>query len=220
MTEQDESRGAMLVGYARVSTVGQDFDSQMSALARLGVDPARIHVDTGFSGESMTQDGLAKAVAACRAGDTLVVPSLDRLAGTALGIVEIIQVLGERGILLSNNGDLFDLQGPQAALFFRMLTAVAEAEGGWNSLRTREAMKRPGVRGNLRGKQPRLTPEQDATLARLFAGPDRDVPAIAARFNISRSGVYRALERNRKRGPADTLNPGPGGLAAGGRGAL
>ncbi|MEC5186179.1 DNA invertase Pin-like site-specific DNA recombinase [Cryobacterium sp. MP_3.1] len=189
----------MLIGYSRVSAVAQDFQTQVNTLNRLGVDPTRIHIDSGFSGEAMTRDGQAGALSACNAGDTLVVPSMDRLASNALGVVEIITELGERGVILNVNGELYDPLDPMATMFYRMLTAVAEAESGWNSLRTREAMARPDVRQKLRGRRPRLTPEQDASLAGHLADAKMNVPEIAALFGISRSSVYRAMERHRKR---------------------
>lgn len=200
MTDSDELRPeVVLVGYARVSVVEEDFQAQVNTLNRLGVDPARIYIDSGFSGAAMTRDGLAGALGVCRTGDTLVVPSFDRLASSARGVVEIVRDLGERGVILSINGELYDPLDPMSTMFYRRLTLVAEAESGWNSLRTREAMARPDVRQKLRGRRPHLTPDQDAALAEHFADPEVSVPEIAALFTISRSGVYRALERHRKR---------------------
>jgi len=67
------------VGYARVSTAGQDLTAQRQALAALGVDPKRIYVDHGLTGTNRARPGLREALAACRAGDTLVVSKLDRI---------------------------------------------------------------------------------------------------------------------------------------------
>jgi DNA invertase Pin-like site-specific DNA recombinase len=199
-TDLEELRlEAQLMGYARVSVVEEDFQAQVNTLNRLGVDPARIYIDSGFSGAAMTRDGLERALGACRPGDTLVVPSIDRLASNAVGVVEIVRELAERGVILSVAGEVYDPLDPMAKMFYRMLTAVAEAEGDWISLRTREAMARPGVREKLRGRRPRLTPEQDASLAEYFADPEVDVSEIAALFNLSRSSVYRALGRHRQR---------------------
>ena len=206
MTNPEELRPeAVLIGYARVFAVAQDFQEQVNSLNRLGVDPARIYIDSGFSGEAMTRDGLARALGACRSGVTFVVPSIDRLASNALGVVDIVKDLGERGVILSVGGELYDPLDPMAAMFYRMLTAVAEAESGWNSLRTREAMARPGVREKLQGRRPRLSPAQDAELAAQFTDPKVDVLAIAAQFGISRSSVYRVRDRHRKRESATPI---------------
>ena len=113
--------------------------------------------------------------------------------------MEIIKELGEREVILSNNGMVYDPKDPMAKMIFTMLASVAEAEGGWISLRTKEAMARPSVRRKLRGRQPKLTPKQDAAVALHFADPKMDIPEIAGLFNISRSSVYRAVERHTRR---------------------
>ena len=70
----------LLVGYARVSTEQQDLTAQRNGLHALGVGDDRIYVDHGLTGTNRERPGLRLALAACRAGDTLVVTKLDRLA--------------------------------------------------------------------------------------------------------------------------------------------
>ena len=69
---------ALLVGYARCSTDQQDLTAQRDGLLGLGVEPDRIYVDHGLTGTNRERPGLREALAACRAGDTLVVTKLDR----------------------------------------------------------------------------------------------------------------------------------------------
>ena len=71
---------ALLIGYARSSTVQQDLTAQRDALVGLGVEPDRVYVDHGRTGTNRERPGLREALAAGRAGDTLVVTKLDRLA--------------------------------------------------------------------------------------------------------------------------------------------
>lgn len=71
---------ALLIGYARCSTDTQDMTAQRDALLRLGVEAERIYVDHGLTGTNRERPGLREALVACRAGDTLVVTKLDRLA--------------------------------------------------------------------------------------------------------------------------------------------
>ena len=65
-----------LVGYARVSTCGQRLDRQLAALNAAGC--ARIFADKK-TGKNAEREALWKALDYLRPGDTLVVPSLDRL---------------------------------------------------------------------------------------------------------------------------------------------
>ncbi|MFL6131878.1 MAG: recombinase family protein [Nocardioidaceae bacterium] len=67
---------ALLVGYARCSTDQQDLTAQRDALFGLGVEADRIYVDHGLTGTNRERPGLREALAARRAGDTLVVTKL------------------------------------------------------------------------------------------------------------------------------------------------
>ena len=71
---------ALLIGYARCSTDQQDLTAQREGFLALGVETERIYVDHGLTGTNRERPGLREALAACRAGDTLVVTKLDRLA--------------------------------------------------------------------------------------------------------------------------------------------
>lgn len=67
-----------MIGYGRVSTGGQSLDRQLDALTAVGC--ARIFTDKQ-SGKDLLRPELVAAFDYLRAGDTLVVLSLDRLAG-------------------------------------------------------------------------------------------------------------------------------------------
>ena len=72
----------LFIGYARVSTEEQDLTAQRNGLTELGVEVERIYVYHGLTGTNRDRPGPREALAACRAGDTLVVTKLDRLAST------------------------------------------------------------------------------------------------------------------------------------------
>ena len=92
---------ALLVGYARCSTDQQDLTAQRDALLAMGVEPERIYVDHGLTGTNRERPGLREALAACRAGDTLVVTKLDRLARSLPDARAIADELTTRQISLS-----------------------------------------------------------------------------------------------------------------------
>jgi DNA invertase Pin-like site-specific DNA recombinase len=75
----------------------QDLTAQRDALTALGVAPARIYVDHGLTGRRRDRPGLREALAACRAGDTLVVTKLDRLARSVPDARDIVEELTSRG---------------------------------------------------------------------------------------------------------------------------
>jgi hypothetical protein len=66
------------LGSARVSTVKQDLDRQIEALAEAGIDRERIYVDKK-SGATVDRPGLRALLGYARDGDVIVVRTLDRL---------------------------------------------------------------------------------------------------------------------------------------------
>lgn len=185
----------MLIGYARVSTAGQDLTAQREALAALGVDEANVHVDHGLTGTSRARPGLERAMAACRAGDVLVVTKLDRLARSLPDARSIADELSSRSVALQLGGSTYDPTDPVGRLLFNVLGMVAEFEADLIRARTREGMAIAKAKGRLRGKQPKLTPAQERHLVELHGGGKHTVAEIAALFGVGRSTVYRALER-------------------------
>lgn len=189
----------MKVGYSRVSTNEQDVSSQRAFLIAAGVDEERIYTDVGFTGKNLQRAGLHQALAAVRDGDTLVVPKMDRLARNVEDTLHIVRDLTERGVIFQMGHTVYDPRDPWSKLFLTFLAAIAEAEGGWISLRTQEAMARPSVRKKLKGRQPAIPPETDAAIAKALDEGDRSAADVARIFRISRSGVYRAAARHRAR---------------------
>ena len=189
----------MKVGYARVSTNEQDVDTQRSFLIAAGVDEDPIYTDVGFTGKNVQREGLRQALAAVRDGDTFVVPKMDRFARNVEDTLHLVRELTERGVIFQMGHTVYDPHDPWSKLFLTFLAAIAEAEGGWISLRTQEAMARPSVRKKLKGRQPAIPPETDAAIAKALDEGDRSAADVARVFRISRSGVYRAVARHRAR---------------------
>ena len=96
------------IGYARVSTDAQDLTAQRDALEALGVERERIYVDHGLSGTTRERPGLGEALAACRAGDELVVTKLDRLARSLPDARDIVDELTRRHVKLNLGGSVHD----------------------------------------------------------------------------------------------------------------
>ena len=188
----------LLIGYARVSTDEQDLTAQRDALADLGVPAERIYVDHGLTGTNRDRPGLREALAACRAGDTLVVTKLDRLARSLPDARDIVDDLTRRQVKLNLGGSLHDPTDPVGRLLFNVLAMVAEFEADLIRARTREGMKVAKAKGRLRGKQPKLTPRQEAHLVALHRTGEHTSAELAELFGVARSTVYRALERARQ----------------------
>lgn len=74
-------------GYARVSSPDQNLARQVDALVDFGVSPECIYSDKA-SGKDFCRSGYQRLVRRVRAGDTLVVKSIDRLGRSYDDIIE------------------------------------------------------------------------------------------------------------------------------------
>ena len=189
----------LLIGYARCSTDNQDLTAQKNALKALGVDEERIYVDHGLTGRNRDRPGLREALAACRSGDTLVVTKLDRLARSVRDARDIADELSSREIRLNLGGSVHDPTNPIGRLLFNVLAMVAEFEADLISARTKEGMKVAKAKGRLRGKQPKLSPRQEAHLVELYNAGDHTGAELAEIFGVARATIYRAVDRDRRR---------------------
>ena len=82
--------------------------------------PTRIYVDHGLTGTNRARPGLREAMAACRAGDTLVITKLDRLARSLPDAREILADLTARQVKLSFAGSVHDPTDPVGRLLFNV----------------------------------------------------------------------------------------------------
>ncbi len=195
-------RLGLLIGYARCSTDSQDLTAQRDALAGLGVAEDRVYVDHGLTGTNRARPGLREALAAGRAGDTLVVTKLDRLARSLPDARDIVDELTQRGVKLNIGGSVHDPGDPIGRLLFNVLAMIAEFEADLARLRTREGMKVARAKGRLRGKQPKLKPSQEAHLVGLWRDGEHTSAELADLFGVARSTVYRAIKRAEPSGPS------------------
>jgi len=183
------------IGYARVSTDGQDLSAQRNALIALGVDDDRIYVDHGFTGTNRDRPGLREAMAACRSRDMLVVTKLDRLARSVTDARDIVDELTRRQVKLNLGGTVHDPTDPVGRLLFNVLAMVAEFEADLMRARTREGMAVARAKGRLRGRKPKLSSKQEAHLVELWRAGKHTTAELAELFNVARSTVYRAIQR-------------------------
>ncbi|MFC5506084.1 MULTISPECIES: recombinase family protein [Hyphomicrobiales] len=183
------------IGYARCSTDKQDLAAQKATLLHLGVTADRIYTDHGLTGTNRERPGLAQALAAVRAGDTLVVPKLDRLARSVPDARSIADELAKRGVRLALGASVYDPHDPMGKMFFNILATFAEFEADLIRMRTKEGMAFARAKGKLKGKKPKLSDRRQTELRRMYDTGDYSVSDLAELFDVSRPTVYRVLQR-------------------------
>jgi DNA invertase Pin-like site-specific DNA recombinase len=168
-------RSGALVGYARVSTKGQLLDRQIHA------HPAgciRIFADKK-SGKNAEREELWKALDYLREGDTLVVPSLDRLGRSIQDLIAIVSGLRKRGIGFTSLHEALDTTTPGGRLVFHVFAALAEFIREFIVQGTNEGLDAARARGARLGRPPAMTEEQIRHARDLLTRPENTVTSIA-----------------------------------------
>src|SRR3954452_6919722 len=157
----------MEVGYARVSTVKQDLERQIEALQAAGIARERIYVDKK-SGATVERPGLRAALEYARAGDVIVVHTLDRLGRTVRDTLNLIHDLGERGVGVRNLADPIkidssDRDDPMAQLAVVLLALFAQMERTYAIERAAHAPRSRRSRAAASAGRSWSTPASSAT---------------------------------------------------------
>ena len=183
-----------LVGYARVSTRDQTVALQLDALNAAGC--VRQFEETA-SGAQRDRPQLVAALDWMRAGDTLVVWKLDRLARSTKQLIETVEELARRGIGFRCLTQDIDTTTAGGRLVFTIFSAIAEFEREIIQERTRAGLDAARARGRRGGRPPALKPRDIKEARALLADPEITVEQVAARLKVSPSTLYRHLPGGR-----------------------
>lgn len=187
-----------LIGYARVSTAGQDGALQRDALTRAGC--VRIFEDV-VSGARTARPGLTEALAYVRDGDVLAVWRLDRLGRSLPHLIETVNMLGSRGVGFMSLTEGVETGTPNGRLVFHVFAALAEFERDLIRERTGAGLAAAAARGRKGGRKPVVTAEKLARAKALIAD-GLNVREAAGRVKVSKTALYAALGGGRGSAPA------------------
>ncbi|RUP79192.1 MULTISPECIES: recombinase family protein [unclassified Kocuria] len=188
-----------LIGYARVSTRGQDMDRQVTDLLDAGVRRDDLYVDHGVSGARASRPSFDQAVGALHEGDTLVVTTLDRLGRSTQTMLELAQDLRERGVglrVLNLGGGDVDTSTPMGSMVFTVMAALAEMELEIKRERVTDSIaKRRAAGGDLGGRRQQFTDSQIRSARRLIEA-GQPAAQVARDLGMSRATLYRRLQKH------------------------
>jgi len=185
--------GGALVGYARVSRAEQDPAAQQAELAAVGA--VRVFVDHGESSRRTDRPQWQACLDYLRAGDTLVVRRLDRIAGTEKMAIETINELHERGINIKSLTEPdIDTTTPMGRALFGIVAVFAQLRVDTIRDNTLRGLAHARAQGRIGGRPTVMTPERVIAAAQLRAGGG-SLAHIAKVLGVGKSSVARALEK-------------------------
>lgn len=181
------------VGYLRVSSLDQTTARQLDGQELDAVFEDKV------SGATADRPQLQAALKHCRAGDTLVVHSMDRLARNLGDLKTLIDGLTARGVSVEflKERQTFrpEQEDPMATLMLHLLGAVAQFERDLIKERQREGIEIAKSKGVYKGRAPKLTPTQAQEMkTKDEASKGKGRAALAREYGISRETLYQYLK--------------------------
>jgi DNA invertase Pin-like site-specific DNA recombinase len=184
----------MLVGYARVSTQDQNPALQLDALKAAGCE--KLFVEKA-SGAQRDRPELLAALDYLRAGDSLVVWKLDRLARSLKQLIETVELLETRRIGLRSLTEAIDTTTAGGKLVFHVFGALAEFERSIIRERTKAGLEAARARGKKGGRPPALVAKDLAAAKAMLSDPEITMEEVAKRLKVAPSTLYRHLPGGR-----------------------
>lgn len=178
----------MKYGYARVSTVAQDLESQLQVLEREVCD--KIYSEK-FTGTKADRPKFKELLTLLVNGDTLVVTKLDRFARSTIDAIKTVKELFNKGVRVHilNMGLVEDT--PTGRLVFNVMSAFAEFERDMIVERTQEGKAIARQREDFReGRPNKYTKKQIEHALRLLE--TNSYKEVENMTGISKSTLIRA----------------------------
>ncbi|WP_107675121.1 recombinase family protein [Agrobacterium sp. LAD9] len=177
-------------GYARVSTNEQDLTIQREALLKAGCELVREEKRSGTTVEG--REELDTLMSFMRAGDTIMVTRVDRLARSIGDLQDIVRRLKAKGVSLKATEQPIDTTSAAGKAFLDMLGVFAEFETNLRKERQMEGIAKAKAAGVYTGRKPSIDVDQVHAMHKQGHG----ATAISKALGIGRASVYRVLSQD------------------------
>ena len=178
----------MKVAYARVSSVGQNLDSQIDALKKYGCEKIFQEKVSGTSTKG--RDKLRECLDFVRDGDEFVVTRVDRCSRSVLDLQLIVKELADKGVSLTATEQPISTKDATSKCFLDMLSVFSEFETNLRKERQMDGIKIAKEQGKFKGRVAKI----DANQIKKLKSEGLGATAIAKQMNIDRTSVYRVLK--------------------------
>lgn len=183
-----------LLGYTRVSTVGQDSHIQSDALLRSGVEERDIFSDVTSGAKNATErPAMQRLLSYAQSGDTVVVWRIDRLGRSLIDVLNTVDLLRDQSIKVQSISDGIDPETSAGRMMLGMLATLAEYERELITERVNAGIAAARERGTKFGRPP-VDPEVVARKLAIAAeerAKGRTAEQAARIVGWSRATLYR-----------------------------
>lgn len=183
-----------LVGYIRVSSVGQSLEVQRDKMIEIGVQPDHIFEEKK-SGLDANRPALRDAIRFARKADIFCISRIDRLARSATDLLNIVKELKGKGVELRVLDQSIDTSNPAGMALLQMLAVFAEFETSIRAERQMDGIAKAKATGTKFGRKAKATLDVTEQVRQL-RHEGLLIREIMTKTGLSKATVYRALASN------------------------
>ena len=185
----------MLVGYARVSSTGQNLQSQIEALQKAGCEKIFMEKKSGTQWSDRKE--LNDALEFVRSRDIFIVTRLDRCSRNVKDLHQIIETLNKKEVAFKATEQEIDTTTSAGRLMIGLLSIVSAFETDLRAERQADGIASAKKRGVKFGGVAKLKEEDVKKIIELQSTSMTNAE-IAQEFNIARSTLLRYVAEYKK----------------------
>lgn len=186
--------------YVRVSSKEQNLDRQLNALVPYNVEKKNVFCDYQ-SGKDFKRPGYKKMIRRMKAGDLLIIKSIDRLGRNYNEILAQWQYITKKigADILVLDMSLLDTREKDgnltgvfiADMVLQILAYVAQTEREFIHQRQKEGIAAAKENGRKIGRKRMDMPDEFETICRMYLQGDLTIRGAAAQLGVNYSTFYR-----------------------------
>lgn len=182
------------VGYARVSSVSQNLDSQIDALKQVGC--GKIFADKA-SGIKESRQEWDKILEYLRPGDTLVMTELSRMSRSLMHLLSVVKTLEEKGVHIVSLRENIDTATATGRFFVSMMGAISQMERELKAERASAGRAAAKARGRTGGR-PRTAPEKLEQARILYENSNKTAEEVCKLVGIGKRTLFKHLSHQKQ----------------------
>ena len=189
-----------LIGFARVSTIGQSYEEQVRLLKEAGC--FKIFTGKNSGEKRKNQARLDELLNFVREGDTVVITKLDRLGRNASQLLSFYEELESRGIgfkILDGSIDTEKRNDPFDKARLSLMATLSEMERNLIRERTMEGRLAKGEAG--KGGRPKALTEEQKKAFKRDVKKGLTLTKLAEKYKISTTTAFRLRTSIKKNSP-------------------
>lgn len=184
---------ADILGYARVSTEGQNLDRQIDALINAGVSKKHLYCEK-ITGTKADRPALNKMLEDLEQGDTVIIVDLTRISRSTKDLLDIVQKIKDKGAYIKSIKDSWldtTSNNPYNDFLLTVMSGLSQLERDLISQRTKEGLASAKARGRNGGRPSKQNEKADVVMT-LYNGGMK-IADIVRNTDLSRSTVNRII---------------------------